>query len=87
MAQQNSLLPAHEEPEQTLPPAPNAGLTPTDIQRVGSSLDSSVSDNTRAMYASAWRSFKTWAQARGALDAVHRARGHQDQTIMWASGQ
>ena len=30
------------------------------------SLDSSISDNTRTMYNSAWRSFEAWAQARGA---------------------
>ena len=64
---QDLLLPVPQDPQETLPPAPSAGLTPTDIQRVGRSLDSSVSDNTRAMYASAWRSFEQWTQARGAL--------------------
>ena len=30
-------------------------------------MDHSVSDNTRAAYGSAWRSFQAWAQARAAL--------------------
>ena len=64
---QNPLLPVPQHPEQNLPPAASAGLTPTDIQRVGRSLDSNVSENTRKMYASAWHSFETWAQARGNL--------------------
>ena len=67
MALQNPLLPVHQDPEQTLPPAASAGFTPTDVQRVGRSLDNSVSENTRAMYASAWRSFQAWTQVRGNL--------------------
>ena len=67
MALQNALLPVPEDSTETLPPAPNAGLTPTNIQRVGRSLDNSVPENTRAMYASAWRSFEAWTQARGNL--------------------
>ena len=43
------------------------GLTDTDVLRIGQSLDSSVSKNTRAMYASAWRSFEHWTQAHGNL--------------------
>ena len=61
MALQNPLLPATDPPTQALP-APAA-----DIQRLRHSLDSSVSENTRKMYASAWRSFQAWAQGRGNL--------------------
>ena len=43
------------------------GLRPADIQRVVRSLDQSVSENTRAIYASAWRSFQAWTQALGNL--------------------
>ena len=63
---QNSLLPSPQNPGASLPPA-GAGLTKADMARLRSSLDSSVSDNTRAMYNSAWRAFETWAQTRGAL--------------------
>ena len=52
--------------QNSLPPA-GAGLTNADLARLHSSLDSSVSDNTRAMNNSAWRAFETWGQARGAL--------------------
>ena len=63
---QNSLLPSPQNPGASLPPA-GAGLTKADMARLRSSLDSSVFDNTWAMYNSAWRAFETWAQARGAL--------------------
>ena len=53
-------------PADAHPPAPQ-GLTDADIQRLRHSLDSSVSENTRKMYASACRSFQAWAQGRGAL--------------------
>ena len=43
------------------------GLASTDLQRIRQALDHSVSDNTRAAYGSAWRSFEAWAQARAAL--------------------
>ena len=65
MALQNTLLPAPEKDHS--PPTPAAGLTTADLARLRHSLDSSVSDNTRTMYNSAWRSFEAWAQARGAL--------------------
>ena len=39
-------------PADAHPPAPQ-GLTSADIQRLQQSLDSSVSENTRKMYASA----------------------------------
>ena len=61
MALQNSLLPVPHRG------APVTGLTSADLARLRHSLDSSVSDNTRTMYNSAWRSFEAWAQARGAL--------------------
>ena len=67
MVLQHSLLPAADPSTDALTPAPNTGLTATDIQRLRHSLDSSVSDNTRKMYASAWRSFQAWAQSRGNL--------------------
>ena len=43
------------------------GLASTDLQRIRQALDHSVSENTRAAYGSAWRSFEAWAQARAAL--------------------
>ncbi len=64
---QNALLPVPQDSTETQPPAPSANLTPTDIQRIRQSLDHSVSDNTRKMYASAWRSFQAWALGRGNL--------------------
>ena len=67
MALQNPSLPVLVEDPGTTTPAPTAGLTAADLARLRHSLDSSVSDNTRAMYNSAWRGFESWAQARGAL--------------------
>ena len=67
MALQNPLLPVPQAQEASLPPEPTAGVTPTDIQRVGQFLDSSVSANTRANYRSAWKNFERWAQGRAAL--------------------
>ena len=66
MATQNYLLPVPQESAETLP-VPANGLTNADLARLRRSLDSSVSDNTRAMYNSAWRGFEAWAQARGTL--------------------
>ena len=63
---QNSLLPSPQNPSESLPPAAT-GLTGADLARLRRSLDSSVSDNTRNMYNSAWSSFESWAQARRAL--------------------
>ena len=48
-------------------PATTHPLTGADIQRLQHSLDSSVSDNTRTMYNSAWRGFESWTQGRSAL--------------------
>ena len=67
MTLQNPLLPAPVVNPDTAPPAPATGLTNADLVRLRRSLDSSVSDNTRAMYNSAWRSFEAWTQARAAL--------------------
>lgn len=68
MTLQNPLLPVPAEQPGGNTPAPAAGLTGADVARLRRSLDSSVSDNTRAPYNSAWGSFRTWAQARGTLD-------------------
>ena len=59
MALHQSLLPAPQDVGQHLPPAPVADLTSTDIKRTHASLNQSTSDNTRKIYASAWRSFQT----------------------------
>ena len=52
-------------PEPAVPAA--HGITGADLARLRHSLDSSVSDNTRSVYASAWRSFQTWADPRAAM--------------------
>ena len=65
MALQNPLIPAPVDESNA--PAPAAGLTNADLARLRHSLDSSVSDNTRTAYASAWKSFESWDQGRGAL--------------------
>ena len=67
MTLQNPLIPAPEKDHSDTTPAPAVGLTADDLARLRHSLDSSVSDNTRAMYNSAWRGFEKWAQARGNL--------------------
>ena len=67
MALQNPLLPVSNPSTQAMPAPAADTLTGADIQRLRQSLDSSVSDNTRKIYASAWRSFQTWAHTRGAL--------------------
>ena len=67
IALQNPLLPAPVKDSNAATPAPAVGLTTADLARLRHSLDSSVSDNTKKMYASAWRSFEAWAQGRGNL--------------------
>ena len=67
MGLQNPLLPVKDTSTNTMPATAADYLTSADIQRLRHSLDSSVSDNTRKMYASAWRSFQTWAHGRGNL--------------------
>ena len=61
MAQQQALLPANITPSEKDLPASAKGLGPTDVQRICQSLDSSVSENTRASYRSAWKAFERWA--------------------------
>lgn len=68
VALQNPPIPFPAENSSDNPPAPAAGLTGGDLARLRRSLDSSVSDNTRAAYNSVWRSFNAWAQSRGALE-------------------
>ncbi len=58
MTLQDSVLPAPVEALGTNPPAPTTGLTNADLARLRRSLDSSVSDNTRAMYNSARKTLK-----------------------------
>ena len=48
-------------------PAPETRLNGADLARLRRSLDSSVSDNTRTMYNSAWRGFETWGEGRGTM--------------------
>ena len=67
MALQNPMIPAPLGDSSTQAPAPATGLTTADLARLRHSLDSSISDNTKRMYNSAWRGFESWAQARGAL--------------------
>ena len=67
MTQQQALLPANVTPSEKDLPAAADGLGPTDVQRILQSLDSSVSENTRTNYASAWRSFQAWTDIRGML--------------------
>ena len=67
MTLQNLLMPVPQDATGTLPAAPAASLTGADLQRLRHSLAHSVSDNTRAAYSSAWRSFQAWAGVRAAL--------------------
>ena len=67
MALKNPLLPITNPSTEAMPVPAADTLTGADIQRLQQSLDSSVSENTRKMYASAWRSFQAWTQARGNL--------------------
>ena len=64
---QNPLLPVSHAAGQLPQRQPGAGLLAADVDRLRRSLDQSVSDNTRAAYGSAWRSFEAWARARAAL--------------------
>ena len=67
MTQQNPLLPASIYPAAQDLPTATDGLGPTDVQRIGQFLDDSASENTRASYRSAWKTFTQWTQARAAL--------------------
>ena len=64
---QNALLPTHQEVSSTPSPFSNAGLNGADLVRLRRSLERSVSDNTRASYRSAWKTFEHWARTRPAL--------------------
>ena len=61
-------MPGRNMPGSILP-AERHGLNRSDLERMRSSLDDSVSDNTRTTYNSAWRSFARWADNR-ALDKM-----------------
>ena len=65
MALQHPLIPTPVNDSNAATPA--TGLTTADLARLRHSLDSSISDNTKTMYNSAWRSFEAWTQARSAL--------------------
>ena len=69
MTLQNPLTLVDPAPNQAADslPVPTGALVAADVRRVRDSLGHSVSDNTRAMYASAWRSFQAWTEARGLL--------------------
>ena len=67
MTQQNPLLPANIHPAAQDLPAVAQGLGPADVQRNGQFLDGSASENTRASYHSAWKTFSNWAGSRAAL--------------------
>ena len=54
MALQNPLIPTLVNDSNAAMPAPATGLTTADLARLRHSLDSSVSDNTRTMYAAPW---------------------------------
>ena len=73
MIQQESLLPAKTERNNHDGTAAAEGRGPTGVQRSHQSLDNSVSDNTRASYRSAWKTFAGWAQAHAtpAIPASH----------------
>ena len=61
------LLPVSQGSDKNRPPAPTKDLTSTDVQRIGRFLDGSASENTRASYRSAWKTFTQWAGSRAAL--------------------
>ena len=57
------MIPAPLGGSSTQAPAPATGLTGAGLARPRRNLDNSVSDNTRAVYDSAWCSFEAWAVA------------------------
>ena len=71
MALQNPLLPVPVEDPNTATPTLATGLNNADLARLRRPLDSSISDNTRAMYNSAWRSFEAWARAGAPWPCQH----------------
>ena len=50
------------------------GLTREDFKRIQDFLDHSVSENTRAMYRSAWKTFDEWTSARAVSGPAGIAR-------------
>ena len=67
MALKTPLIPATDPSAEAMPAPAADTLNGADIQRLQQSLANSVSENTRKMYASAWRSFQDWAQGWGNL--------------------
>ena len=67
MALQDPLIPAPQKGPALTPRPPQTASPALTWPGCAAHWTSSVSDNTRAMYNSAWRSFETWAHARGAL--------------------
>ena len=63
MALQNPPAPVPQTPANSLLPALATGLTDQDRDRIEDALDRSMSANTQAMDASAWRSFEDWTRA------------------------
>ena len=57
MTKQSPLMLANVDPTPQNLPAATRGIGPADIQRIGQLIDSSASDNTRASYRSAWKTF------------------------------
>ena len=64
MALQHPPAPVSQPSPHGFLPNVATGLTDQDRKRIEDALDRSVSANTRTMYASAWRSFEDWTQAR-----------------------
>ena len=65
MALQHPPAPVSQPSAHRILPTLATGLTDQDRKRIEDALDRSVSANTRRSYASAWRSFEEWTQARG----------------------
>ena len=65
MTLQNPATPVSQPSRHGLLPTLATGLTDKDRRRIDDALNRSVAANTRLSYASAWRSFEKWTQARG----------------------
>ena len=65
MALQHPLAPDPQPDNQGLLPKVATSLTDQDRKRIEDALDHSLSENTRTMYASSWRSFEEWSRVRG----------------------
>ena len=64
IALENQPVPVSQPSGHSLLPAVATGLTNQDRKRIEEALDRIVSANTRRSYASAWRCFEEWTQAR-----------------------